>query len=60
MIVLLVQIFQSFAVVQKLNMIIPATLMSWHGKPIDDHDDYDSLLVLITMAPITNHRHHQD
>ena len=60
MIVLLVQNFKCFAVVRKSNIIILVTLMTWHDMPIDDYDDYDSFLVLITMASITNQRHHQD
>ena len=58
MIVLWVQKNKTFAVVQKSNMIILVTLMSRRGKPIDDHDDYHSFLMLIKMAPITNHHHH--
>ena len=60
MIVLLVQNLKCFAVVRKSNIIILVTLISRHGKSIDDHDDYDSFLMLITMAPSTNQHHHQD
>ena len=49
---------KSFAFVRKSNMIILVTLMTRRGKPIDDHDDYDSFLIPITMAPSTNQRHH--